>query len=245
MGVKDGLWLLLRIGHANRISWTRDFIPPRFPPRKYLWMPATFSQLVITSRLTFIPSGCGVRGGERAWGLEIFLVVSIYKTRLTCWCLAERALFGRSRSGALGLGRRIIFPLFYLVGITPVMQITLKSALNILEDVVVWTFLLKRLCHWSPVHFFAIITFIYPLWKLTLVIKSQLLDKKNVSLVLHFYLYKKTEINSEKPFGWTVFKNPNYSPFNLLQFYQSVPPFHFLCVLLNCRIWLNILTQLL
>ena len=59
--------------------------------------------------------------GERAWGLEIFLVVSIYKTRLTCWCLAERALFGRSRSGALGLGRRIIFLLFYLVGITPVM----------------------------------------------------------------------------------------------------------------------------
>lgn len=59
--------------------------------------------------------------GERAWGLEIFLVVSIYKTILTCCCLAERALFGRSRSGALGLGRRIIFPLFYLVGITPVM----------------------------------------------------------------------------------------------------------------------------
>ena len=63
----------------------------------------------------------GARGGERAWGLENFLVVSIYKTRLTCWCLAERALFGRSRSGASGLGRRIIFPLFYLVGITPVM----------------------------------------------------------------------------------------------------------------------------
>ena len=60
-------------------------------------------------------------GGEGAWGLEIFLVVSIYKTRLTCWCLAERALFGRSRSGALGLGRRIIFLLFYLVGIIPVM----------------------------------------------------------------------------------------------------------------------------
>ena len=69
--------------------------------------------------------GVGARGvgarGVRARGLEIFLVVSIYKTRLTCWCLAERALFGRSRSGALGLGRRIIFPLFYLVGITPVM----------------------------------------------------------------------------------------------------------------------------
>lgn len=65
--------------------------------------------------------GGGGGGGERAWGLEIFLVVSIYKTRLTCWCLAERALFGRSRSGALGLGRRIIFLLFYLVGITPVM----------------------------------------------------------------------------------------------------------------------------
>ena len=65
--------------------------------------------------------GGGGRFGERAWGLEIFLVVSIYKTRLTCWCLAERALFGRSRSGTLGLGRRIIFLLFYLVGIIPVM----------------------------------------------------------------------------------------------------------------------------
>ena len=63
----------------------------------------------------------GLGGGERAWGLEIFLVVSIYKTRLNCWCLAERALFGPSRSGALGLGRRIIFLLFYLVGIIPVM----------------------------------------------------------------------------------------------------------------------------
>jgi len=61
--------------------------------------------------------------------------------------------------------------------------------------------------------------------------KSQLPDKKNVSLVLHLYLYKKTEINFEKPFGWTVFKNPNYSPFSLPQFYQSVPPFHFLCAL--------------
>lgn len=180
MGVKDGLWLLLRIGHASTISWTRDFIPPRLPPRKYLWMPATFS-LMITPRLTFIPSGCGVRAGGGAWGLEIFLVVSIYKTRLTCWCLAERALFGRSRSGALGLGRRIIFPLFSLVGITPVMWVTLKSALNVLEDVVVWSFLLKRLCHWSPVHFFAIITFIYPLWKLTLVIKSLLNGKITAS----------------------------------------------------------------
>ena len=74
--------------------------------------------------------GAGGGGGEGcgAWGLEIFLVVSIYKTRLTCWCLAERALFGRSR---------IIFPLFSLVGITPVMWVTLKSALNVLEDVVV------------------------------------------------------------------------------------------------------------
>ena len=66
-----------------------------------------------------------------------------------------------------------------------------------------------------------------------------------MSLVLHLYLYKKTEINSEKPFSWTVFKNPNYSPFNLLQFYQSVSLFHLLCVLLNCCIWLKILTQLL
>ena len=55
--------------------------------------------MMITPRLTFIASGCGC--GERAWGLEIFLVLSIYKTRLTCW----------SRSGASGLGRRIIFPL--------------------------------------------------------------------------------------------------------------------------------------
>ena len=50
---------------------------------------------------------------------------------------------------------------------------------------------------------------------------------KKVSLVLHLYLYKKKEINFEKLFDWTVFKNPNYIPFNLLQFYQSVPPFHF------------------
>lgn len=52
----------------------------------------------------------GAGGGVgKAWGWEIFLVVSTYKTRLTCWCLAERGLFGRSRSVALALGRRIIF----------------------------------------------------------------------------------------------------------------------------------------
>ena len=47
--------------------------------------------------------------------------------------------------------------------------------------------------------------------------------------MLHLYLFSKIEIYFEKPFGWTVFNNPNYSPFNLLQFYQSVPPVHFLC----------------